>query len=358
MYAVFVINPGSTSTKVALFQDDRETFTETLYHSPEETLPAIPDQFEYRYRAVKNFIEKNDIDIHSIDAFVARGGLVRPLPGGTYIVDDRLLSDLEQGISGEHASNLGGILANALAEMTGKPAYIVDPVVVDELDDLARFSGHPDLPRKSIFHALNQKAVARKAAARLQKPYESCDLIVAHLGGGISVASHHRGRVIDVNNALDGDGPFSPERSGSLPAGDLVRLCFSGDADRHTVMRMIKGGGGMVAYLGSNDMRRIQRRVDDGDLYVEKAYRAMAYQIAKEIAAHGAVLRGNIDAIAITGGIAHDERFVGWIDERCSFLAPIFVFPGEKEMEALADGALRVLKKIEKPKIYSEIEVI
>jgi butyrate kinase len=279
------------------------------------------------------------------------------LPSGTYIVDEQMVADLKQGLSGQHASNLGGILAIALAERTGKPAYIVDPVVVDELDDLARFSGHPDLPRKSIFHALNHKAVARKAASRLNKSYEQCDLIVAHLGGGISVASHHGGRVVDVNNALDGDGPFSPERSGTLPVGDLVRLCFSGKKDLQSILQMIKGKGGIFAYLGTNDMRRVAKKAEKGDSQAEMIYKAMAYQIAKEIAAQGAVLNGRVDAVVITGGIAHDKNFIAWIEERCSFLAPIMVIPGEEEMQALAEGALRVLKNIEQPKLYSQIEV-
>jgi butyrate kinase len=356
MYTIFVINPGSTSTKIALFQEEKLTFADTISHAAVElaNFPTIVSQFDLRYYAISQFLEKNHIQLTDIDAFVGRGGLLRPVSSGTFLVDEKMLQDLRSAAYGDHASNLGALLAHALAQQVDKPAYIVDPVVVDELDDLARFSGHPELARRSIFHALNHKAVARKAAALLNKKYTDVNLIIAHLGGGISVASHLKGRVIDVNNALDGDGPFTPERSGSLPVGDLARLCFSGKYDKATVAKMIKGKGGIVAYLGTNDMRLVEERIKSGDKKAETVYRAMAYQVSKEITAQGAVLKGDIDAIVITGGIAFDGQFVSWIKERCSYMAPVLIFPGEAEMDALALGALRVLNKTEEAKKYGD----
>ncbi len=355
MFRVFVINPGSTSTKVALYEDEREFFVENLSHSTNDLaqFSNISSQYPFRFQAISAILERREIARESIAAFVGRGGLLRPIPSGTYLVDEVMLRDLQSAPLGEHASNLGGILANAFASAVGKPAFIVDPVVVDELDPIARFSGHPELPRVSIFHALNHKAVARKAAAKLGKSYAEVNFIVAHLGGGISIASHKKGKVVDVNNALDGEGPFSPERTGTLPVGALVRLCFSGKYSKEEIQRMIKGRGGMVAYLGMNDMREVTKLVQSGNHHAQMVYQAMAYQVAKEIAAHGAVLKGKIDAIVLSGGIAHDRQFVAWIEERCSFLAPVLVFPGEEEMQALAWGALRVLRGEEKAKDYA-----
>jgi len=255
-------------------------------------------------------------------------------------------------VQGAHASNLGGLIADQLAQRAGCPAFIVDPVVVDELSTLARYSGLPAIKRRSIFHALNQRAIARKLAERVSKRYEQGNFIVAHLGGGISVGAHFHGRVIDVNNALDGDGPFAPERSGGVPAGDLARLCFAGKHTLADVQRMIKGNGGVVGYLGTNDMRAVEGRIDLGDRSALEVYEAMAYQVAKEIGALAAVLFGDVDAIALTGGLARSELLVGWIKQRVSFVAPVHVFAGEVEMEALALGALRVLRGEEQPRTY------
>lgn len=354
MLKIIVINPGSTSTKIALYLDEQETFTENIHHSPEDlrVFPNILSQFEFRIKTIQEQLEKNNIDINSVDAFVARGGLLKPIPSGTYIVDDAMIADLKKGVQGEHASNLGGLLAARFAQQIGKPAFIVDPVVVDEMDDIARLSGHPELPRKSIFHALNHKAVGRKAAAQLGKRYDEVNLVIAHLGGGISVAAHKHGLVVDVNNALDGEGPYTPERSGTLPAGDLVRLCFSGKYDQQTIYKMIKGRGGVVAYLGVNDMQEVKRRMNDGDEFAKRVYLGLAYQLSKAIAALSVVFKGDIDGIVLTGGVAYDGTFINWVKDRCSFLAPILVFPGEEEMEALAFGALRVLKNEEKAKQY------
>lgn len=354
MYKILALNPGSTSTKVALYHDEVEQFTQNLYH-PAETLanyPTIVSQLDFRLEAIQKILTERAISLESIDCFVGRGGLIRPIPSGTYAVDEVLLHDLQLGIMGEHASNLGGILAKQLSRAYNCPAYIVDPVVVDELQDVARISGHPLLPRVSIFHALNHKAVGRKAAEQLGQAYQNLNLVIAHLGGGVSIAAHEKGRVIDVNNALNGEGPFSPERSGTLPAGDLAKLCFSGKYTEKEIAKMITGKGGMVAHLGTNDMRQVSQRALAGDGHAKLLYDAMAYQIGKSIAAMAAVLQGDVQAIIITGGIAYDQPFIKMIEKMVQFIAPVLVVPGEEEMEALALGALRVLNRQEEVKIY------
>jgi len=266
------------------------------------------------------------------------------MKGGTYEVDDAMIEDLKVGVLGEHASNLGGVIAHEIASKLNIPAFIVDPVVVDEMDPVARISGMPELPRISIFHALNQKAVARRAAAELNKHYDECNFVVAHLGGGISVGAHHKGRVVDVNNALDGEGPFSPERSGGLPVGDLAKLCYSGKITHGDLKKKIKGQGGLVAYLNTNDGREVTQMIKDGNKEAELIYKAMAYQVAKEIGMCATVLKGKVDAVIITGGLAYDKALIGWITESVSFIGDIIVYPGEDEMSALALGGLRVLK--------------
>ncbi|HOT97157.1 MAG TPA: butyrate kinase [bacterium] len=354
MFKILAINPGSTSTKIALYEDEEGRFTETLSHSAAELSPfaTIFSQYAWRQQAIQGVLEKRGIALEELDAFVGRGGLLRPVTSGTYLVGPSMLEQLERAEFGEHASNLGAILAFNLASLQGRPAYIVDPVVVDELLPESRLTGHPRLPKQSIFHALNHKAVARKAAAQLGKPYDQLNLVIAHLGGGISVAAHARGRVVDVNNALNGDGPFSPERSGTLPARALADLCFSGEFTEKEIARMITGQGGVVAYLGVNDMRQVVARIDGGDETALLVYTAMAGQIAKEIGSMATVLRGAVDAVILTGGIAHDRRFVALIGERVGFIAPLLLFPGEEEMEALALGALRVLRGEETAKSY------
>nr|WP_250160247.1 butyrate kinase [Caloranaerobacter azorensis] len=293
------------------------------------------------------------MNLTKLSAVVGRGGLLKPIAGGTYKVNERMLEDLKVGVLGEHASNLGGILAHEIASQLNIPAFIVDPVVVDEMEDVARISGMPELERKSIFHALNQKAVARRAAKELGKAYNEVNLIVAHLGGGISVGAHKNGRVIDVNNALDGEGPFSPERTGGLPVGDLVKLCFSGKYTLAEMKKKIKGNGGLVAYLGTNDAREVVKMIENGDKKAELVYKAMAYQVAKEIGSLAAVLEGKVDGIILTGGIAYDKRFTKWIIDRVSFISKVFVYPGEDEMIALAEGGLRVLRGEEEAKVYN-----
>ncbi len=360
MYRIFVINPGSTSTKLAFYEDDKERYSKTVSHSGQElsAFSTIVDQFDFRAKFIEDFVQQNKIELEKVDAFVGRGGLLRPVESGTYRVDAAMLHDLKIGVSGEHASNLGGILADYFASKVTKPAYIVDPVVVDELDDVSRFSGHPEIPRKSIFHALNHKAVARQVSNELGKKYKDLNLIIAHLGGGISIAAHKKGRVVDVNDALEGDGPFSPERSGGLPVGDLVRLCYSGTYSKQEVLRQLRGQGGMVAYLGTNSMTEIKRRISNGDDFAERVYKAMVYQISKSIAALSALFHGNVDAIVLTGGICHDTHIVNLIKQNVSFIAVTYVIPGEKELQALAAGALRVLRGEENEKTYEGIHKV
>ena len=348
MYKILAINPGSTSTKIAVFDHDKEVFNVTLRHSVEELAPfsSIIEQYEFRREIIINSLTERNISIKDLDAVVGRGGLLKPIPSGVYRVNERMLDDLRKGIIGEHASNLGGILANEIALATGKNigAFIVDPVVVDELNELARFSGHPQLPRISIFHALNQKAVARRYARENGLNYDNINLIVVHLGGGITVGAHEKGRVTDVNNGLDGEGPFSPERAGTLPVAALAKLCYSGKYQFHEVRKMITGKGGIVAYLGTNNANDVEKRVNNGDDAATKVYEAMAYQISKEIGAYAVVLKGKIDAIILTGGLAYSDLIVKWIKERVEFLAPVSVYPGEDEMWALAENVLFALK--------------
>ena len=346
---ILVINPGSTSTKLSVFEGERECIQGNGVHSTEDLKPfrRITDQIEFRMALIRRFLRDNRVDIRALQAVVGRGGLLKPIRSGVYRVNTAMLEDLRSGRFGEHASNLGGILAQGLAGEAGCPAYIVDPVVVDEMDAVARLSGMPGLERKSIFHALNQKSVAREVARKMGKPYTDCNFIVAHMGGGISVGAHRRGCVVDVNNALDGDGPFSPERTGGLPVGQLVEMCFSGKYTLAEMKRKIAGMGGLVAYRGSSSFQKLKAARRAGDKKAKLLYAAMAYQVGKEIAMHGATLKGRVDRIVLTGGLACDETFVGMIRERVSHLAAVEVIPGEREMAALAQAALAVLRKIE-----------
>ncbi len=354
VYRILAINPGSTSTKIAIFDNDKSVMETVLRHPTEEInkYDKISDQFEFRKNVILDTLNENGINITKFNAVVGRGGLLKPIQGGTYEVSEKMLEDLKIGVLGEHASNLGGILANEIAKQLNIPAYIVDPVVVDELEEVARVSGMPELPRKSIFHALNQKAVARLAAKELGKTYEESNIIVAHLGGGVSVGAHKQGKVVDVNNALDGEGPFSPERAGGLPVLDFARLCYSGKYTLDEIKKKLKGKGGLVSYLGTNDAREVTEMIQKGDKNALLIYQAMAYQVAKDIGSCGAVLKGKVDAIVLTGGIAYDKDFVEWISKKVSFIAPVKVYPGEEEMVALTEGALRVLKGEEEAKVY------
>jgi len=349
------INPGSTSTKFGVFVGTDPLFIKNIKHTTEELEPfeKITDQFHFRRNLILEQLEQADISLSQIRAVVGRGGLLKPIESGVYTVNEAMIHDLKNSPLGEHASNLGGLIANDIAKsLPDAGAYIANPVVVDELDDIARFSGHPLLPRISIFHALNQKAVARQHAKSIMRLYEELNLIVVHLGGGITVGAHKQGRVVDVNQGLDGDGPFSPERTGSLPVGSLVRLCFSGKYTQKEILKMIKGEGGLVAYLGTNSAYEVEQMVQQGNKHAELVYNAMAYQVAKEIGAMATVLRFHVDGILITGGIAHDKYFVNLIIERVHRIAPVHVYPGEDELKALAMNGLRILSGETVPKIY------
>lgn len=352
---LLIINPGSTSTKISIFKNEQEIYTETITHKIEELsrFNRASDQDLYRMEIIVRKLREHNISLNDIDAVVGRGGLLRPIEGGTYTVNEQMVADLKKGILGDHPSNCGGLIAYAIGKALGCQAFIVDPVVVDEMEDVARISGMPLIERRSIFHALNQKAVARDAAKQLGKRYRDTSLIVVHMGGGITVGAHRQGKVIDVNNGLDGDGPFSPERSGSVPVGDLIKAAFSGEYTYPEMKKLIKGLGGMVAYLGSHDVQEIEKRIDKGDEKAKMIYEAMAYQVCKEIGAAATVLMGKVDAIALTGGLAYSDRFVSLIKKRVEFIAPVYLFPGEQEMRALALGGLRVLLGQEEAKTYS-----
>ncbi|HBF87570.1 MAG TPA: butyrate kinase [Bacteroidales bacterium] len=344
---ILAINPGSTSTKIAIYQNNKLMFIKNIKHSEDDLkdFQNISDQFQFRKDIILKELKEADINIEEIDAVVGRGGLLKPIPSGVYEVNEKMLEDLKVGVLGQHASNLGGMIANDIAKsLSNTRAFIADPVVVDELQDVARVSGHPEFERISIFHALNHKAIARTHARSVGARYEDMNLIVVHLGGGISVGAHKKGKVIDVNQALDGDGPFSPERSGSLPVGELVKLCFSGKYTQKEIKKMIVGKGGFVAYLGTNNAYEVEMRVKEGDKKAILIHRAMAYQVAKEIGAMGAVLKGKVHAILITGGIAYDQDFVSNITEMVEHIAPVITYPGEDEMKALASNGLMVLE--------------
>ena len=350
-----IINPGSTSTKIAVFDDETMVFEKTIRHTNEELqqFNRVSDQFQFRKDMIILALKENSISLDMLDAVVGRGGLIKPVEGGTYTVNDKLIEDLRKNVKVEHASNLGAPLARSLADEVNIPSFIVDPVVVDEMEDVARVSGHPDFERISIWHALNQRAVARRAAMeQFGRKYEDLNFVVAHLGGGISIGAHKKGRAVDVNNALNGEGPFSPERSGSLPMGQLVKMCFSGLYTEAQINRMMVGKGGISAHLGTNSAKEISDRAQAGDEKAKLIYSAMAYQVAKAIGEYAVVLDGDVNAILITGGIAYDEYFVKMIEDKVKFIAKVIAYPGEDELLALAQGGLRVLKGIEKPKTY------
>lgn len=353
-YRLLIINPGSTSTKIGVYEDENPILVETLRHSSEEIgrYATIVDQFEFRKEVILNVLKEKDFDIKTLNAVVGRGGLLKPIEGGTYSVNEEMLKDLRIGVLGQHASNLGGIIANEIAKSLNIPSFIVDPVVVDELEDVARISGIPEIKRISIFHALNQKAVAKRYAKEQGKKYEDLNVIVAHMGGGISVGAHKNGKVVDVNNALDGEGPFSPERSGGLPVGDLVKLCFSGKYTYEEIKKMITGKGGLVAHLNTNDVREVLTAAKAGDKKAKVLFEAMGYQVAKEIGKCATVLSGKVDAILLTGGIAYGKEITAYIKERVEFIAPVVIYPGEDELLALAQGGLRVLNGEEEARLY------
>ena len=349
-----IINPGSTSTKIGVFEDETLLFEETLRHSTEEIskYATIFDQKDFRKNIIIDLLKSKEFDVKSLGMVVGRGGMLKPIPGGTYACTDALVKDLEVGVSGQHASNLGGILAREIADEIGVPSFIVDPVVVDELMPIARYSGVPELPRVSIFHALNQKAVAKRYAKETGKKYEDLNLIVVHMGGGVSVGPHKNGKVIDIFNALDGDGAFSPERSGAVPVGALVKMCFSGEYTQAEVYKKLVGNGGFNAYVGTNDMRDVEKMVNEGNEKAAEVRDAFILQMSKNIGAMATVLEGKVDQIIVTGGIAYDKYVVAKLKERCEWIAPFTVYPGEDELLALVQGGLRVLNGEEEAKNY------
>lgn len=350
---VLTINPGSTSTKVAIFKNSKNLLQRNLSHSAEELdiLGRVADQYDYRLDIILKWLKEEGIELETLDAVAGRGGLLASIPGGTYSVTDDMIEDLKNATRGEHASNLGAVLAKGIADRTGIPAFIVDPVSVDEFDDIARISGIPELPRRTLGHALNIKAVAHRVAKEERKSLNQLRLIVVHLGGGISIAPLKDGRIIDVSGANDG-GPFSPERVGGMPTGALIKMAYSGNYTKKELKKKIIGKAGLVGYVGTNDAKKVETMIKEGDKKAEFIFKAMAYQIAKEIGAMSTVLKGKVDYIVLTGGLAHWERLVQAIVDRTGFIAPLKVHPGEDEMRSLAEGAHRVLAGEENAKNY------
>jgi len=352
---LLIFNPGSTSTKIAIYENETPVFVETMRHPAEELkkFKDIMDQYDFRRQIITEWTARKGYDLGQFDAIVCRGGNFKPIPSGTYYVDESMVADAISGTHGMHATNVGCRIAFEMSRAFKIPALTVDPPVCDEFCDEARYSGLPQIQRQSSYHALNQKAIARRLARDLGKDIATMSAIVVHLGGGISVGAHSLGRVIDVNNALNGDGPFSPERAGGLPIGALITLCYSGAYTEAEMQKLVSGKGGLVAYLGTTDGVELEGRIGQGDAEARKVVEAMAYQIAKEIGGAAAVLSGRVEAIALTGGLANWTRLVNLISQRVGFIAPIRLYPGENEIESLALGALRVLRGEEKAKSYA-----
>lgn len=350
---ILAINPGSTSTKIAVYEDESPRLVQNIRHSVEELaeFPRIIDQFEFRKNLVVETLRANGIPL-AFDAIIGRGGLLKPIPGGVYEVNDAMLNDITHAMR-SHACNLGCLIASELAALLpGCRAFIADPGVVDELEEVSRITGSPLMPRITIWHALNQRAIARRYAAEHQTRYEALNLIICHLGGGISIGTHRRGRAIDVNNALDGEGPFSPERAGTLPAGQLIDLCHSGRYTKEELKKRISGRAGLAAHLGTTDIPAIIRQIEAGDRHAELVLDAMIYQIARSIGAAATVLCGEVDAILLTGGMAHSDYITSRLEKRIAFLAPVHVYPGEDELEALALNVLGALRGEQPIQVY------
>ncbi len=349
-FKILAINPGSTSTKIALYEDTKEVYKKNIEHSNEEIdkYKNIADQYEMRYKSIKGFLDEIGFDIKQLSAVVGRGGLLPPVKSGAYRVNESMVDRLRFRPIIEHASNLGGIIAYEIAESVDVPAYIYDPVAVDEFEDIARISGLAEIERKSLSHALNMRAVAIKTSKDLEKGYEDSNLIVAHLGGGITISAHKKGKMIDI--VSDDEGPFSPERSGKVPCKDLIDMCY--ENDKNTMRKKLRGKGGLVSYLDTNSALEIENRINNGDEYAKLIYKAMAYQIAKGIGELATVLEGDVDRIIITGGIAYSKLMTGWIKKRVQFISPVEIVPGENELESLALGTLRVLKGEEASREY------
>jgi len=351
---MLIINPGSTSTKIAVYENQIPVFEEKLPHSTEELQPfnKLADQLDFRREVLEKAMQERNISFSELDGIVSRGGLTQPVESGIYEINELMVSQLKSGIYGEHASNLAAMIAFDLSKKFNLPCYIADPVVVDELQDIARFSGIPQVSRISIFHALNQKAVSRRVAANMGKKYEECNFVVAHLGGGITVAAHKKGKCIDVNNGLGGEGPYSPERAGGLPAFSLIDMCYSGEYEKSELKKLLVGKGGLTAYLGTNDGLEIDQMIKNGDKKAEEVFYGMGYQVAKEIGAASTVLHGDLDAIILTGGLAHNKTLVEYIENMVKYIAPVVTYPGEDELLALAESGLRVLSGQEKARVF------
>lgn len=349
------INPGSTSTKVSIFKEEVEVKSKKITHPLDELneFSNIMDQYEYRLGLIKDWLEDIQWNCNNLIAVVGRGGLLKPIPGGTYIVSTPMIEDLGKGLQGVHASNLGALLAKNIGDLSGVNSYIVDPVGVDEFHEVARITGLKELPKISLIHALNMKAIGHRRAKELGKNLDEVNFIIAHLGGGISVAPFKKGQAIDVNNAIQ-MGPMSPERSGQLPVGDLIKMCFSGEFTLEEMQNKVQGQGGLMSYLNTTDAEEILHRIKNGDEYAKLIFDAMAYQISKEIGSCSVVLRGNIDNIILTGGLAYSEYLVERIRDMVEFLDEVRVFPGEDEMSALNNGVLRIIQGEETPKIYED----
>jgi butyrate kinase len=350
-YRVLAINPGSTSTKISVFDDEQEIFTKTLRHDASELdkFGGIIEQYEYRKGLVLQAMRENNVAAQSLEAVIGRGGLVRSVPGGTIRINEKMLADLRDTSRWGriHASNLGAFIAKSIGDELNIPSFIVDPVTVDEFHEVARISGVPEIERKSLFHALNIRYTARKLAKELMKDFYDCNMVAVHMGGGISVAAIEKGKVIDVNNALLGMGPFSPQRAGSLPIGDLIDLAFSGIYSKKQLQDKLSKNSGYMGYLGTDSDMEVEKKVEAGDAKFTLVYNALIYQLTKEIGAYAAILKGNVDAIFLTGGLAYNPNTIKAINETCSFIAPVYNFPGENEMEALSQGGIRVLKGTE-----------
>ncbi|HQB63278.1 MAG TPA: butyrate kinase [Sedimentibacter sp.] len=353
-YKIFVVNTGSTSTKIALYEDDKEVFVKSLSH-PDELISKyddVQDQLHMRLEFVRSYLEEKKFDVKDLSCVVARGGMLLPVKSGAYAVNELMLDRVENRPVMEHASNLAAPIAYDIAREAGVPSYIYDSVMTDEFPDIARISGMPDIPRNSTSHVLNTRAMAIKYAKSIGKKYEDLNIIVAHLGGGISINIHHKGQIVDLLS--DDEGPFSPERAGRVPCRDLINLCYSGKFDKKTMQRKLRGNGGLKAYLNTIDARQVETMIQEGNEYAKLIYEAMAYQIAKGIGDLATVVEGKVDAIILTGGIAYSKMLTSWIKNRVSFISHVEIMPGENEMEALAYGALRVLKGEEKAREYTE----
>ncbi len=353
MKKILAINPGSTSSKIGYFENSNCISSITIRHNQDELskYESIIDQYPMRREAIMNWMKEEKIEINNLDGVVGRGGLLRPTPSGTFKVNGEMLSDLKNCVFGVHASNLGAILAREIADMAGVDAFIVDPVTTDEFQPIARYSGHPDIKRNSVFHALNQKAAARTVCDQINKDYHDINMIIAHLGGGVTVAAHEKGKAIDVNNGLE-EGPFTPERSGHLPIIEIIKMCYSGNFSMDEMKKKIVGKGGMTAYLGTSDIQAVVKMADDGDANASEILEAMIYQICKEIGSCSTVLKGSVDAIIITGGIAYNKHVTDMISERVSFIAPVHILPGENELLSMTSGVIRVLDGTEEAGKY------